>query len=241
MNLVMFDMDGTLTDTFSLDENCYVLAIEQALGLQAVVTDWESYPHASSSYCLEAIVSQARGHAPTDDESRAVQRRMIQLMEELYLAKGRETREIPGAATCVQALLAAGHAVAIASGDWESTARHKLTTARIPFEQLPAAFCDASHVRTEIMRAALARAADHYRQSSFERVIYVGDGAWDVRACRELNWPLVGIGRDGHGERLRRLGVTQVVPDYTRFDAFVTALAHATVPAAAGPSPGSHR
>ena len=35
MNLVMFDMDGTLTDTFSLDANCYVIAIEQALGLDA--------------------------------------------------------------------------------------------------------------------------------------------------------------------------------------------------------------
>ncbi len=233
MNLVMFDMDGTLTDTFSLDENCYVLAIEQALGLEAVVTDWESYPHASSSYCLEAIVTRARGHAPTADESRAVQRRMIQLMDELYAAKGRETREIPGAASCVRALQAAGHAVAIASGDWESTARHKLTTARIPFEQLPAAFCDASHVRTEIMRTALDRAAAHYGQSRFERVTYIGDGAWDVRACRELGWPLVGVGRDGHGTRLRRLGVTQVVPDYTHYDNFLTALAQASVPGAA--------
>ncbi|MBS0663144.1 MAG: HAD family hydrolase [Verrucomicrobia bacterium] len=232
MNLIMFDMDGTLTDTFSLDENCYVLAIEQALGLEAVVTDWESYPHASSSYCLEAIVRQARGHPPTAEESRAVQRRMIQLMEELYTAKGRATREIPGAAACVQALLVAGHAVAIASGDWESTAQHKLTTARIPFEKLPAAFCDASHVRTEIMRAALARASAHYGQSSFERVTYIGDGAWDVRACRELGWPLVGVGRDGHGNRLRRLGVTQVVPDYTRYDEFLTALALASVPTA---------
>ncbi len=73
MNLVMCDMDGTLPDSFALDENCYVLAIEQALGLNAVVTDWESYPHASSSYCLGEIVRRTRGHAPTAAESRAVQ------------------------------------------------------------------------------------------------------------------------------------------------------------------------
>lgn len=231
MNLVMFDMDGTLTDTFSLDENCYVLAIEQALGLTAVVTDWESYPHASSSYCLEAIVTKARGHLPTVDESRAVQRRMIELMEELYSAKGRATREIPGAGACLRALQDAGHAVAIASGDWESTARHKLTTARIPFESLPAAFCEASYVRTEIMRAALARAAAHHGGVKFDRVVYVGDGAWDVRACRELGWPLIGVGHGAHGERLRRLGVTQVISDYRSLGSFLAALNVAAVPA----------
>jgi len=233
MQLVMFDMDGTLTDTFSLDENCYVLAIEQALGLTAVVTDWESYPHASSSYCLEEIVRKARGHSPTAAESRAVQRRMIELMDELYAAKGRATCEIPGAAACLRTLQDAGHAVAIASGDWESTARHKLTTARIPFEALPAAFCEASHVRTEIMRTALARAAARHGREKFDRVVYIGDGTWDVRACRELRWPLIGVGRGAHGERLHRLGATQVIPDYQSFDAFRAALDRATVPTAA--------
>jgi len=230
MQLVMFDMDGTLTDTFSLDENCYVLAIEQALGLTAVVTDWESYPHASSSYCLEAIVSRARGHAPTPAESRAVQQRMIKLMEDLYVAKGRATTEIPGAAACLRALQDAGCAVAIASGDWQSTAHHKLRTARIPFESLPAAFCDASHVRTEIMRAALSRASAHHGGANFDRVVYIGDGAWDVRACRELAWPLVGVGRGAHGERLRRLGATQVVPDYVNHGEFLSALDRAGIP-----------
>ena len=54
----MFDMDGTLTDSFSIDENCYVLAIEQALDLPGVRTDWHSYQHTSASYCLEQIVHQ---------------------------------------------------------------------------------------------------------------------------------------------------------------------------------------
>ena len=35
----MFDMDGTLTDAFALEENCYVLAIEQALQLSGVKTE----------------------------------------------------------------------------------------------------------------------------------------------------------------------------------------------------------
>ena len=122
----MFDMDGTLTDSFAIDENCYVLAIEQALKLQGVVTEWDSYLHASSSYCLEEIVRRHRGTVPDPLESRAVQSRMVALMDEIKTLRGRGTCEIPGAAAVIPALLARGYAVAIASGDWEATARHKL-------------------------------------------------------------------------------------------------------------------
>ncbi|MDB6093884.1 MAG: Haloacid dehalogenase domain protein hydrolase [Verrucomicrobia bacterium] len=234
MNLVMFDMDGTLTDTFALDENCYVLAIEQTLGLTAVVTEWETYTHASSSFCLEEIVRRARGQSPTAAESRAVQSRMIELMEDVYHRHGRATAEIAGASACIEALQRAGHAVSIASGDWEATARHKLTSARIPFHLLPAAFCEASHIRTEIMRTSLARAASHHGRERFERIVYIGDGAWDVRACREIGWPLIGVGRDAHAHRLRTLGTSHVIPDFTELDAFIAALDQARVPAGQG-------
>ena len=231
MNLVMFDMDGTLTDTVVLDDNCYVRAVEQALGMQDIVTDWDSYPHASSSGCLYEIAKRARGHGPTSAESEAVQNRLLALMDELAERHNKRTREIPGAAACVQAVLDAGQAVAIASGDWEITARHKLTSARIPFERLPSAYCDVSHVRTEIMQTALVRARAHYGRMEFDRIVYVGDGAWDVKACRELAWPLVGIGRDAHARRLLGLGVSHVLPHYQQLDTFMAALAAALVPA----------
>jgi phosphoglycolate phosphatase-like HAD superfamily hydrolase len=234
MNLVMFDMDGTLTDSFAIDENCYVLAIQQALGLTEVVTEWEGYTHTSSSYCLQEIVRASRGHPITPEESRSVQQRMIGLMEEIRQRKGRCTAEIPGAADCVRELRRQGYAVAIASGDWEATARHKLAAAEIPFHGLPSAFCDESHVRTEIMQCALGRAAAHYGCTTFERIVYVGDAAWDVRACRELGWPLVAVAQGTHAARLKSLGASHLVPDYRRMDDFLTALAQASPPASVG-------
>lgn len=230
MKLVMFDMDGTLTDSFAIDENCYVLAIQQALGLDNVVTAWETYTHTSASYCLQEIVRDSRGEPVTPAESQAVQARMIALMIEISRLKGRGTSEIPGAAACVRELLRQGYAVAIASGDWEATARHKLTTAGIPFQNLPAAYCDEAHARTEIMRTSLARASKHYACEQFERTIYIGDAAWDVRACRDLGWPLVAVGTGDHATRLRSLGATNVIADYRRMEEFIATLGRATPP-----------
>lgn len=230
MKLVMFDMDGTLTDSFSLDENCYVLAIEQALNLPGVKTAWDAYTHTTASYCLEEIVRQARGTPPTATEARAVQARMVALMAEITRRTGRHTREIPGAAACVRELQRRGYAVAIASGDWPATAHHKFQTAGIPFEGLPSAFCDVAHPRTDIMQAALARAAAHHGRDRFDRITYVGDAAWDVRACRALGWPLVGIASEGPADRLPALGVTHVVPHYRDLDAFLLAIEQAEIP-----------
>jgi phosphoglycolate phosphatase-like HAD superfamily hydrolase len=232
MKLVMFDMDGTLTDAFAIDENCYVLAIEQALNLPGVKTEWETYTHTTASFCLEEIVRRARGQPPTAAESRAVQERMVWLMTDITRRTGRRTREIPGAAACLRELQRRGYAVAIASGDWEATARVKFSTAGIPFEGLPAAFCDVAHPRTDIMRAALARAAAHYGRTGFDRVTYVADAAWDVRACRELGWPLVGVEAGKFSVRLPDLGVTHTVPDYLDLGAFLAAVEQAETPRA---------
>jgi phosphoglycolate phosphatase-like HAD superfamily hydrolase len=230
MKLVMFDMDGTLTDGFALEENCYVRAIEQALQLSKVVTEWDAYIHTSASYCLHEIVKRARGCPPSPEESRTVQEQMVRLMRDIEQRHGRRTSEIPGASAVIRELLRSGYAVAIASGDWESTARHKLTSAGIPFENLPAAFCDCADARTEIMLTALARAKRHYRRDQFERVVYIGDAAWDVRACRELGWPLIGVGSGDLAARLQSLGVTQIISNYEPFVNFLAALEHASVP-----------
>ncbi len=39
MNLVMFDIDGTLTATTDIDEGCYVLAVEAVLNIDNIDTD----------------------------------------------------------------------------------------------------------------------------------------------------------------------------------------------------------
>ncbi len=49
MHLVMFDIDGTLTETMKVDEECYVRSLAEVCGFTDVETDWSSYTHATDS------------------------------------------------------------------------------------------------------------------------------------------------------------------------------------------------
>lgn len=224
MKLVMFDIDGTLTDTDAADESAFVEAVEATLGITDINTDWASYPHATSQGVLDEIVRWALGRPASPVECQTVQ---FQLVGRLT---GTAIHEIPGAAAFLRRLPDLGFAVALASGDWELSARHKLAAASIRADRLPAAYCDSAHARVDIMRHSLQRALLHYRCAAFEQIVYFGDGSWDVRAARELGWGFVGIAPGPKSSQLRALGARHVFPDYRRPEAILAVLDGADAP-----------
>jgi len=44
MHLVMFDIDGTLTQTTKVDEECFVRSFKDVFGFADIDTDWSHYP-----------------------------------------------------------------------------------------------------------------------------------------------------------------------------------------------------
>jgi phosphoglycolate phosphatase-like HAD superfamily hydrolase len=223
MKLVMFDIDGTLTNTYVSDENEFVRAIREVLGLPEINTDWASYHHVTSEGVLNEIALARLGRPVSRSESRAVQRRLVELLS------GPRIAEIPGAGAFLRRLFDLGYGVSLASGDWEFSARHKLAAASLPVDGLPAAFCDSADARTDIMRHSRQRALRHYRCRRFEKIVYVGDAGWDVRASRELGWEFVGIASGQTPRKLRELGARHVFPDFLKAEAILAVLAAASI------------
>src|SRR2546422_8697277 len=68
MKLVMFDIDGTLTQTYQADETCFVQALREVFGFTDINTDWASYPHCSDSGILEMLFQIRLGRSPLPAE-----------------------------------------------------------------------------------------------------------------------------------------------------------------------------
>jgi phosphoglycolate phosphatase-like HAD superfamily hydrolase len=84
--------------------------------------------------------------------------------------------------------------IAIATGCWRSEALFKLQASGLNVDGIPMATSDDNRNRQRIMEIAVERAEDFYGCNRFDRVVYLGDGSWDLQTSRTLGYRFIGIG-----------------------------------------------
>src|SRR6266487_4126889 len=68
MHLVMFDIDGTLTETMKVDEECFVRSFEDVFGFADIDPDWSHYPRTTDSGIFHDVFTARIGRSPTAQE-----------------------------------------------------------------------------------------------------------------------------------------------------------------------------
>jgi phosphoglycolate phosphatase-like HAD superfamily hydrolase len=205
MNLVMLDIDGTLTQSYDYDREVFGTAIAETLGCPPIDADLNRYiDKTSTGVTLEAI-ERITGRSPTAVEVEDVKRRVLKHFKMMYNESPGIFSEVPGAALFLKRLRKRkGMGTAIATGCWYEEAVFKLEASGLSVGDIPMATSDDDRNRKKIMEIAVRRAQDFYACSGFERIIYIGDGPWDLQASRSLGYSFVGI-----GPRLERLKKTE--------------------------------
>jgi phosphoglycolate phosphatase-like HAD superfamily hydrolase len=220
MNLLVFDIDGTLTATNEVDTRCFARAFHEAFGI-ALDTSWHIYPHRTDSGIICHSFSQHFRRAPTAAELGLFRERFLILLESEWRTDPRNFAAIAGATGVFTSIAQQrDYALALATGGWRVSALFKLEKGCIPAVGLPAAFADDSTEREEITRIAIDRAGFHYQQP-FDRIILVGDSDCDVTTAARLGLGFVGIAADANDAVLRAAGAQFVLRDYKDFAAFM--------------------
>ena len=215
MNLVMFDIDGTLTNTNDVDNTCFVKALSEVLGIEAVDTDWTTYKNVTDQGCLEEFVFRHLGRAATQEESNDIKKYHIELLEKQARAKPELFAPIAGAVEMIGELGRRPETiVSLATGAWLESAEIKLREAGFVRDGIPMATANEAVAREEIMMLAERRAAEKMSVGGFETRTYVGDALWDVRAANELGYNFIGIAEGGRADALRNAGARWVLRDF---------------------------
>jgi phosphoglycolate phosphatase-like HAD superfamily hydrolase len=224
MQLIMFDLDGTLADTMQADEECFVGALFDVFGFENVNTDWSAYRDATDSGVLLELFTGRLNRGPRPDEIKQFQSRFVALLNEAFENSTR-FGPIPGTKLLLKELATRKHfGTALATGGWKISAQWKLEKAGLDFLFGAAAFADDDYSREGIMSCAMQRALEPYGQTRFDAVIYIGDAIWDVRAARNLGYHFIGIGGGVRAEKLYPAGATTVFSDYTNTNFFINTL-----------------
>jgi phosphoglycolate phosphatase-like HAD superfamily hydrolase len=187
--LIIFDVDGTLLDGEVHDWASFHRALKTELGFVPEPGFFGSLADVTGESIVGAAM-QVVGRAPAQSYAAKVQGSYLQFLTECYAADPRAFPVRPNAPLLLNHLTSMpGFTVALATGDWRPTISFKLRCAGFDVSRFPIATASDAPRRTEIIRLAAAKAG-----RSIADAIYVGDGVWDLRACRELGIPFIGTG-----------------------------------------------
>jgi phosphoglycolate phosphatase-like HAD superfamily hydrolase len=229
MKLVIFDIDGTLINSQRICNDCTLSALQEALRVHDVCTDWAAYKSATDLGVLSEICSKELGR---DLQTTDMQSYVAAYCKCLRQAKKKHSEEFVEIANTTEMLKTLSKHTewqpAIATGAYYEIARLKLVLAGVSINGIPMTSSNDSDNRGIITQLAVEKALKFYGIKDFERLVYVGDALWDVKTTRELGMPLLGIG-DQH-EVLLQEGTSHWLPDYKDLSTFYRYLDEATVP-----------
>jgi len=211
-----------------LEGDFYADAFRSVFGWWDADSDWSRCRHITDGGIAREIYQRRCRRPATAGEIGQLKSRFLANYQTGVHRQPGELRAMPGVGEMLAQLPERGWRLAVATGAWQALARFKLAAAGVELDGVPFATGDDSDQRETIMTLAIAAAQRHYRTRCFERVVYVGDAVWDVRASQELGLPFLGVGK--RYQQLLAGGATHTLPDFTDLSAYWPALAECGVP-----------
>jgi len=187
MQFILFDIDGTLTDTMDVDTRCFLKAFVDVCGFSDVDPDWSRYRNATDAGIFQEVFESRRGRSPSVSETVEFKNHLVELFRSAAVQS--PFAPIRGARELLTRLRERGeYRVGLATGCWSDAARIKMASAGFCYDDYPAASADDAPDRETIVQIAARRTARE-PVTALNRVIYVGDGVWDVKMSRLLGIP----------------------------------------------------
>lgn len=206
-NLIVFDIDGTLTDSVRIHQDAFRKALTH-IGVKQFNDAFGSYMHHTDSHIAKVIYENATGNI--FDTTIAGQFESC-----LYdLVCSGEIAEIAGAGRMIRDIeTLTDFGICYTTGSLLRPARQKLERIGVRYAPAQLVASDQIEEREKIVEQAIANAMLHYGTDRFERILSFGDGLWDLKTARNLSLEFIGIG-DANRQLLQDHGMTRHYSDF---------------------------
>lgn len=227
--LVIFDIDGTLLFSNKIDSEIFGSTFLDRYGKAFPSIEWTYFPHVTDHTIFGYGYKELFAEFPSSEEMSAFCAAFVKNIEEARVHRPQEFQPVPGVKSLVQRLIETdAYEIAVATGGWGAPARVKLGHVGLLTTELVIAAADGNPTREDIIQQAIRECKQ--KDYNWDRMVYVGDASWDVKTCRNMNLPFIGIRRAGDHDKLLDLGASHVFSDYHEELSFLKAIEGAKVP-----------
>jgi phosphoglycolate phosphatase-like HAD superfamily hydrolase len=214
MTLLIFDIDGTLTDTKEVDDFCFLSVFQDEYKVEMSKVDWTTFTNVTDSGLFFDLYSSVFNKSPTENEKLNFQTKFFIYLDRQLQTATDKFKGVNGAANFVKHCSEREeYKIAFATGGWEYSAKLKLQAASIYYKNIPLSNCNYFYRRQDILMEAIEQSKQHYKTKEFDSVIYFGDGEWDYKTTCELQIPFIGVDIN-NDKKLNKLGVQDVINDF---------------------------
>lgn len=194
MHFIIFDLDGTLGQTYYSDDNSYLTALSKIIDVDPNYAYWKECPNLTDRAVLNYIFQKKYNRLPTKQE---VQHMQALFMDQLRLKHQKEPHffhPIPGAPELFNHLHNNYDHVklGVATGGWKSVAQFKLDLLGINHCDYHLIGSDDHDAKCDFVKA-LIQNVELKEQIKFTAITYVGDSLYDMKAAKQLNIDFLGV------------------------------------------------
>jgi phosphoglycolate phosphatase-like HAD superfamily hydrolase len=220
MTLVVFDIDGTLTNTKAIDDLCFIDSVKDCWNCDLGNVDWSTYVNVTDTGLAKDIFKTFFNKEISEKEIL----KLKNLFSKKIISSAKENSEafleVKGAKKFVEELKKQNIRIAIATGGWKITATFKLMKIGLDLKKFPYSTSDDHYSRREILYRSIEKAKEVYL-TNFNHIIYIGDGIWDYKTSCELDIDFIGIDYLKNG-KLKEYGVKTIFNDFSDKESIIS-------------------
>lgn len=224
MQLIIFDIDGTLANTDYEEDRCYAEAFEDVVGRSLQGLNYRDCKDITDSAITDHFYQQLYGRNATEQEVEALKQAFRHKLEARHKTHPHLFEEIPGAAALFNRLKSQHDvALGISTGAWKLPASFKLDVINVETEDVVFHGADEDYTKLHSINLVMRDSHQKYQRSEFDRITYIGDRTYDLHTSNQLGIHFIGVDYKQTGV-LQQHGVKVVLPDFSEPDAFYNAL-----------------
>lgn len=187
-HLIVFDIDGTLTDSVKPHQSSFTQALYQ-MGVPELTRNFSAFRHHTDSFIAKEIYESEMKNDFTPELLSEFENHLMKNIQAFPIP------EIKGAGKLIHHLHQnTPFALCFATGSLLKPALYKLETIGVASPELVLVASNEIHSREDIVTKAIHNAHRYYQVERFKRIISVGDGLWDLKTANHLNLKFIGIG-----------------------------------------------